>query len=298
MKLFISWSGRVSEQAAQALREWLPNVIQSIEPFHSSEDIRKGQRWSAEIGNQLEGTSFGILCVTPSNAGSPWLNYEAGALSKNIGDAKVIPLVFGMRPGDLPAGPLTQFQGASTTEEDVLKIVTSLNEAGNQPLPDDRLKMIFEKWWPDLDAELKKVVEQAESGEQVQAKTNPASDPLIEVLELVRAQSRILANPNELLPPSYVRDILLREGRLLQDPEGKLALEALLDKVYELYNMPHAPEMTKIFAEMERVLRYLHFRQSRGSARSPELGSFGPYRTTTSLPDQPPNLEPSGLETR
>ena len=245
MKLFISWSGRVSEQAAKALREWLPNVIQSIEPFYSTEDIRKGQRWSAEIGNQLEGTPFGILCVTPSNAGSPWLNYEAGALSKNIGDAKVIPLVFGMRPGDLPAGPLTQFQGASTTEEDILKIVTSLNEAGNPPLPDDRLKMIFEKWWPDLEEKLKEVVEQAESGEQLPAGTSPASEPLIEILELVRAQSRILANPYELLPPSYVRDIMLRERRLPQNQEDKSALDFLLGKYQELYNVPHAPQMTE-----------------------------------------------------
>ena len=49
MKVFLSWSGELSHKVALAFREWLPNVIQSIEPYVSSEDIDKGARWSAEM---------------------------------------------------------------------------------------------------------------------------------------------------------------------------------------------------------------------------------------------------------
>ena len=64
MKVFISWSGDTSHNVALALREWLPSVLQSVEPYVSSEDIDKGARWSAEIGYQLNDTDFGILRVT------------------------------------------------------------------------------------------------------------------------------------------------------------------------------------------------------------------------------------------
>ena len=64
VKVFISWSGDTSLKVAQLLRDWLPYVINAIEPYVSSEDIDKGARWSTDIAKELEDSTFGILCVT------------------------------------------------------------------------------------------------------------------------------------------------------------------------------------------------------------------------------------------
>jgi hypothetical protein len=54
MKLFVSWSQDISRQIAQDFREWLPLLIQTIEPFMSEEDTDKGAHWSFTIRRELE----------------------------------------------------------------------------------------------------------------------------------------------------------------------------------------------------------------------------------------------------
>jgi hypothetical protein len=84
MKLFISWSGQLSHQIAKELKEWFPLVINQLEPFVSSESIKKGDRWMIDIYSELEHSNFGVICLTKENLTEPWIMFEAGALSKNI----------------------------------------------------------------------------------------------------------------------------------------------------------------------------------------------------------------------
>lgn len=152
MKVFISWSGDVSQKFAAALAEWLPNVIQSVKPFFSSEAIRKGSGWHASVSNELDQSNFGILCVTPDNKNAPWLHFEAGALAKNIKQAHVCPLLLGIKAVDLE-GPLVHFQATPAIREEVWKLLTSINSAlGEGALEEGRLKTAFEKNWDELEA--------------------------------------------------------------------------------------------------------------------------------------------------
>jgi hypothetical protein len=63
----------------------------------------------------LEESKIGILFLTNENLQAPWLMFEAGALSKRIGDSKVCPILFGLKATDV-TDPLAQFQLARIEE--------------------------------------------------------------------------------------------------------------------------------------------------------------------------------------
>src|SRR4051794_9109874 len=107
MKVLLSWSGEPSRSVAAALRQWLPDVVQSVRPWMSEADIEAGARWGERIQRELNETRFGILCVTPQSMQAPWLLFEAGALAKTIQDTYVCPYLIGVEVSELQ-GPLTQ----------------------------------------------------------------------------------------------------------------------------------------------------------------------------------------------
>jgi hypothetical protein len=69
------------------------------------------ERTYVDITTQLDASSFGIIVVTASNQHAPWLNFEAGALSKRFGsDAKtyVAPVLVDLESTTDVTGPVAQ----------------------------------------------------------------------------------------------------------------------------------------------------------------------------------------------
>ena len=83
-KVFISWSGPLSQKLGEALRNWLPSALQFVKPYFSPEDIEKGAKWGSEIAKELETSNIGVICLTRDNTEKPWILFEAGALSKSL----------------------------------------------------------------------------------------------------------------------------------------------------------------------------------------------------------------------
>jgi hypothetical protein len=112
-----------------------------------------------EISKELEASDFGILCLTPENVASPWMLFEAGALSKKLDLARVAPLLVGLEPADV-SGPLSQLQLTRLNQEDCFLLLKSMNKAlGDSGLQDAVLDMVFSKWWPELDQRIKAALE-------------------------------------------------------------------------------------------------------------------------------------------
>lgn len=186
MEVFISWSGEKSRKSAEVLRGWLPSVIQAVTPYYTPKDIDKGQRWSNDIAGKLDSSQFGIILVTRDNLNAPWILFEAGALSKNVGSARVCPILLDLKPTDL-SGPLVQFQATEFTKDDIRKLVGAINDAlGESSINEKILDNIFEKWWPDLEQELKAIISQ-DSSDKVAGEVRSDRELLEEVLRLVRS---------------------------------------------------------------------------------------------------------------
>lgn len=134
MKIFASWSGADSRAAAELLRGWLPNVLQEVEVWVSSQDIGKGQKWTQTLWDSLADHHFGILFVTKSNFSAPWILFEAGALSKTV-QSRVIPILCNVGRTEIANSPLNQFQNATRVKDDILQVVDAINLACERPLP-------------------------------------------------------------------------------------------------------------------------------------------------------------------
>ena len=184
MKIFISWSGDKSKEIASVFKDWIPAVIQAAKPYFSPNDIDKGARWSNEIAKELEASRIGIICLTDDNLQAPWLMFEAGALSKSMDMARVCPILFGVEPTDL-AGPLVQFQAAPFSKEEIHKVIKTVNsQLGETSLDSNVLDSVFEKWWPDLEEKVNKILEKERNSSGAELRSD--RELLEEVLKISR----------------------------------------------------------------------------------------------------------------
>ena len=239
MKVFLSWSGQRSHKIASALREWLPSVLQAVNPWLSSSDIKAGMRWANELQLQLEESRVGIICLTPENLSAPWLLYEAGALSKALGDAYVCPYLFGFSPSEL-TGPLIQFQSASANKDGTFHLISTLNRAlGSNSLNESTLRDTFEMWWPKLEEQFSIISSDAVS-ESSKSSTNEITKDLIEAAGKT--------------PPDEVIDLLQQVIKQLSTPskEEKKEERPLKERVFIVHG--HNNEIKEMVARFVEKL--------------------------------------------
>jgi hypothetical protein len=127
-KIFISWSGKPARDLAVALHAWLPKIFDGVQPWVSDIDIASGTRNMREIEEQLADSTFGIILLNRQNQASPWINFEAGALSKTVGDisTQVVPLLIDFEEKSDYDGPLRQFQSKLANREDIGTLIGDL----------------------------------------------------------------------------------------------------------------------------------------------------------------------------
>src|SRR5437868_2308301 len=130
MKVFISWSGAQSYAVAEKLKQWIPDVLQSVEPWFSGTDIDAGARWNDRIARELAESNFGIVCLTKTNPNAPWILFETGALAKAVENSFVCPYLIDTERSVITAkNPLFPFQSKLANEKETWELILTINKA-------------------------------------------------------------------------------------------------------------------------------------------------------------------------
>ena len=268
MDVFISWSGERSRAAAEALRGWLPKIINAIKPWLSSADIDKGARWGTDIASRLEAAKAGIICLTPSNLHSDWILFEAGALSKTLQNTFVCPFLIGLEPSDVKP-PLAQFQATRAYKKDVLQLLKTLNSAlAENGLSEGHIDEVFEVWWPKLESAFKSLPD-----DQSTAKPHrPDRELLEEILSLVRNQNRpvnlsranltdVTRNKTDLIFETTASLIAALTGDRIKEWKSELGenvysckFETVSGKKYS-FDLPYSDTFSKMHQRIEAEIR-------------------------------------------
>ena len=185
MWIFISWSGKKSQKAAEILKKWLKLLYSKFNPFVSSEDIMIGSFWHEELQNALKKSNCGILCLTRENYAEPWLLYEAGALSK-LGKA-VVPFLINVDKSVIP-DPLRQLQSVTFNKDEIRRMVLDFGNFCQNDEPEWReiISGRFDTFYPQLEKSLHEL-----ASDSVPQKDAPdGAQMLCESLETARTNAK------------------------------------------------------------------------------------------------------------
>lgn len=191
-QVFISWSGDRSREIGLVWKSLIEDTFDSVNAFVSHRDITPGERGLTVIKAQLDETSVGIPIVTRDNVDSQWINFESGALSKEVPDApvRVMPCLVDYNDPSELTGPLTQFQAKLLNQDGVEAILSTIAQANS--IEWQRKKAGFEARWPQFDEQFAKHREPSKdeknSGERTQ------KDMLAEIVNNTRELRKDLAS--------------------------------------------------------------------------------------------------------
>jgi hypothetical protein len=128
LKIFISQSGYLSRIIADIFRRWITDLIWDVDIFVSSSNINNGETWFQKIVKSMKESKFAISIITKENHGSPWINYEYGALAMLLKD-KLVPILLGVKINELNEQPIQQYQCViSLNKAKLKKMFLDINE--------------------------------------------------------------------------------------------------------------------------------------------------------------------------
>jgi hypothetical protein len=230
LTLFISWSQQPSRAIAVAISDWIRICLPNVEVFVSTE-IAAGQRWGRELADHLEQIDYGLLIYTRNNLNSLWMAFEAGALSKNHAESRIVPLLFEVNMSDL-SPPISQFQCKTFNPHDLRQLLNELNslqpELARRPEAD--LVRAFEGTWSWLEGNIKQAMDSASANQEHITRSD--RQLLEEVLERVREFAKLDIPKASEIAKVFDQIKVTSQGNYLYIDGERAAFEALISATY------------------------------------------------------------------
>ncbi|MBN9658637.1 MAG: hypothetical protein J0H49_10700 [Acidobacteria bacterium] len=212
--VFLSWSGERSGAAAKAMWGWLPCMVQAAVPWLSSRDIGLGTQYISQIQSALKQIRIGIFFVTSDNAVSPWMLYEAGAISKNVeDDSRVFTYLLDSKQPITVEGPLGHFQSTTSDKEGTWRLLEAVNAAIEGGPEGETLRRAFEMGWETLKNELDSI---PKTGGTVK---KPTTDQMLETL---LETTRVIQGQLTAMHTKNILDKALYDAKQLVDSQAGL----------------------------------------------------------------------------
>ncbi len=191
MKVFISWS-KNSRSFAGVLNEAMGRLFDQVTTFYSPE-IPAGEMWLKEIEEELTDTDFGIICVTRENQKEQWLNYEAGALARQVTDRRkrLGVLLLDFEDTSDVTGPFKNFQMKMADLDGFRALMHSANSLGPN-IKGATVDMRVDAEWPALQAAITQL---KESPDQPKTPDRGIHEKVDELLALVRVFDQAATPP-------------------------------------------------------------------------------------------------------
>ena len=144
--IFISWS----KERSLALANLLKTLLSHFPKFNAqyttvmSTDIEKGKPWLDQLRLQINEADACIVCITPENVDSNWINFEVGALANKFEYSQIFPLLLDLDPSDIN-GPLNIYQGSEISKEGMATVLHDLNILdATEPIPEPQWQAFIE----------------------------------------------------------------------------------------------------------------------------------------------------------
>jgi hypothetical protein len=165
MKLFISCSGERSKKVAELLDGWIKCVLPAVDPYLSFKGSDRTALWFSNTDDLFAGAGIAVVCLTHENKNKPWILFESGALAQVLSSNRVCTVLIDLASADLE-DPLALFDHTKPTKNGIAQLVRTINDSTKElALSESVLEAVFEKYWPQFEAEFSKIIESTPSVE-------------------------------------------------------------------------------------------------------------------------------------
>lgn len=250
-EVFFSWSGDKSKEIALKFQDLFKHVFEpAVTSFMSARDIGVGRRSLDVLFSKLEQCNYGVCFVDAENARAPWIQFEAGALSKLIDTSRVMVLSLDGNVQSLEGTPLNEFQHKLFNKDDIKSIFEGIIESYKLEKSRDIIIQRFDGKWDNFYRNAQIILEKGEEQKKVETDEDGKLDIIMKMLVGVQNLLKTEWTQNIKDGKSMVNE--LKSIICSMKPEDLLKVQ-LSFKIqrYELFSQQIIHEIEEVIEEMD-----------------------------------------------